>query len=285
VDISNSPTFHLLNASTIVACAGGFRIYIAFLLTGIIPKPLVILAYGLIVYSTYTLDRALGCEEDAINRRELLGANKNIGIGASIFTFLTGAVFLAADHIYLASFLPFVTGYVYSKGLSMGNYTLKLKGSMGSKNIVIGLTWGGSIALIISRYTSNIFTICSVFFFFGIKMFINSALYDFKDVNGDLASGLRTLPVCLGEAATKCLLLGLCIFLYISIIFSTLSGYLRPAWVLLTVSFIFTASFICCYSVGFEERMHGIRKKFRLWMVIGEWPAALFSQWAANLIL
>ncbi len=279
-----SPTLHLLNASTIVACAGCFRIFVAILLAGIAPKPSVIIAYGLIVYSTYTLDRAVGCGEDAVNRSELLGANQRIGIGASIFAFLIGAGLLAAEQIYLASLLPFVIGYFYSKGLSIGGFTVKLKGSMGSKNIVIGLTWGGSIALIISRYTSDIFTIGTLFFFFGVKMFINSALYDFKDVKGDLASGIRTLPVCLGQAATKCLLLGLCISLYASMIFSTYAGYLRSEWILLAVSFFFTASFISLYTVGFEERAHGIKKKFRQWMVIGEWPVALLLQWAASLI-
>jgi 4-hydroxybenzoate polyprenyltransferase len=129
------------------------------------------------------------------------------------------------------------------------------------------------------------FTIASLFFFFGIKMFINSTLYDFKDVSGDLASGIRTLPVCLGEAMTKCLLFGLCAFLYASMVLSMMSGYLRAEWALLVASFIVTASFICFYSVGFEERVHGIKKKFRLWMVIGEWPAALFSRCVGHLVI
>ncbi|MFZ0006156.1 MAG: UbiA family prenyltransferase [Methanoregula sp.] len=280
----DSPTLRLLNTSTIVACAGCFRLYVAILIAAIMPTPLIIIAYGLIVYSTYTLDRALGCEEDTVNRSELSGANKYIGIGVSMFAFLAGAFILATNQIYLASILPFIIGYVYSKGLSFGGYTLKLKGSMGSKNIVIGLTWGGSIALIISRFTPNILTVAAVFLFFGIKMFINSTLFDFKDVKGDLASGIRTLPVCLGETRTKCLLLGLCISLYAVLILSMLDGFLHPEWTLLAVSFLFTASFICFYSVGFEERTSGFTKKFRQWMVIGEWPLALFMQGAVNFI-
>ncbi|MGA2104347.1 UbiA family prenyltransferase [Methanoregula sp.] len=281
----DSPTLRLLNTSTIVASAGCFRLYVAILLAAIIPTPLIIIAYGLIVYSTYTLDRAFGCEEDTVNRSELSGANKYIGISVSMFAFLTGALILATDQIYLASILPFIIGYIYSKGLSFGGYKLKLKGSMGSKNVVIGLTWGGSIALIISRFTPNILTVAAVFFFFGIKMFINSTLFDFKDVKGDLASGIRTLPVCLGETRTKCLLFGLCISLYSGMILSMLYGFIHPEWTLLAVSFLFTASFIIFYSVGFEERTSGIIKKFRQWMVIGEWPVALLLQGAVNLII
>ena len=116
-------------------------------------------------------------------------------------------------------------------------------------------------------------------------MFINSALYDFKDVNGDLIAGIRTLPVCLGEYFAKVLLFGLCLFLYASMVLSIFAGYLQPEWVLLAVSFLFTISFIICYSVGFEERAQGFRKKFRQWMVIGEWPVALVLQWALGFIL
>jgi len=275
VNASAIPTLHLLNASSIVACAGCFRIFVAILLAGIAPNPSVIIGYGLIVYSTYTFDRAIGCGEDAINRHELLGADQRIGMIASIAAFTAGAVLLACEQIYLASFLPFIIGYVYSKGLTIGGYSFKLKGSLGSKNIVIGITWGGSIALIISRYNSDIFTISAIFLFFCGKMFINSALYDFKDVKGDLESGIRTLPVCLGEKRTKMLLIASCLAIYSAMIVSINQRSLQPEWILLSVSFAFTASFICYYSVGFEERVHGTMKKFRQWMVIGEWPVAL----------
>ena len=201
------PTIHLLNSSTVVAISGILRLHIAFLFAGIPPVPELYLAYGLIVYATYTLDRALGCEEDAINRSELCGANRQIGITACIGAFCIGFIFLARENIFLAPIFPFVTGYVYSKGISVARFSLKLKGGAGRKNAVIGLTWGGSIALIVSHYTHDPFTIAAIFLFFGSKLFINSTLFDFKDVDGDLLAGIRTLPIYLGEQMTKRLLL------------------------------------------------------------------------------
>ena len=206
----NSPTLRLLNSSTLIALSGALRLHIAFLLAGIDPKIPVYLAGGLIIYSTYTLDRSLGSEEDAINRSELKGSKNNIAIVICIITFLAGVFILAREKIYFASFFPFIVGYLYSKGLEIGRFKLKLKGSAGGKNIVVALTWGGTIALIVSEWSENILTILLIFIFYGTKLFINSILYDFKDIKGDMAAGIKTLPVCFGENRIRKILFILC---------------------------------------------------------------------------
>ena len=67
----NKPTMRLLNSSTVVAISGGLRLHVAFLLAGIAPRIFEYMAFALIVYATYTLDRTLECKEDSINRSEL----------------------------------------------------------------------------------------------------------------------------------------------------------------------------------------------------------------------
>ena len=271
-------TLHLLNSSTVVAISGSLRLLVAFLFAGLDPLIGVYFAYGMIVYATYTLDRALGCEEDAINRGELIGANKRIGILVCIGAFFTGFVLLARENIYFASFFPFVIGYIYSQGISFRTYSLKLKGGTGMKNAVIGLTWGGSIALIVSRWNSDALTLLSIFLFFGLKLFINSTLFDFKDVEGDLRAGIRTLPIYLGEAITRRLLLGVCILLHTIMAVSVMVGKIRPEVVILFCSFLFGITFISVYSISFEKHAVGIKKYFRVIMVAGEIPLALISR-------
>ena len=81
---------------------------IAFLLAGLQMRIPEYCAFALIIYATYTLDRALDCREDAINKSELIGADGNIGVLACALAFLVGTGILLRDGIILAPFFPFV---------------------------------------------------------------------------------------------------------------------------------------------------------------------------------
>jgi 4-hydroxybenzoate polyprenyltransferase len=227
VNLLNNPTIRLLNSSTLVAISGALRLHTAFLFAGIGPKLMVYLAGGLIIYATYTLDRALDSEEDTINRSELSGSKKLIAIIACIVAFLAGTLILAHENIYFASPFPFIVGYLYSKGIKIGKLKLKLKGSMGGKNIVIALTWGGTIAIIVSKWAESILTIILIFLFYSTKLFMNSILYDFKDIKGDMAAGIKTLPTFFGRDGIRKILMALSLLLH-SVMITVLSiGFIR----------------------------------------------------------
>jgi hypothetical protein len=105
VNNSLHATLNLLNTSSVVAIAGSLRLYVALLFAGIAPLPFLVIGEGLVVYSTYLFDRALSCEEDAINRKEIAGANKRVGLLASVIAFGTGAgIFCLYGHTWLHFF-------------------------------------------------------------------------------------------------------------------------------------------------------------------------------------
>ena len=81
-----------------------------------------------------------------INRKELSGSRKEIGLAVSIVTFVIGSYVLAKEGMLALAFLPLVTGFLYSKGIKIGKFALKLKGGLGVKNFVVGLTWGAFIS-------------------------------------------------------------------------------------------------------------------------------------------
>src|SRR5574341_2622251 len=125
----HTPTIRLLSASILVALSGVFRIYIASLFLGIVPDIPVYLAGFLVIYATYTLDRALGCEEDCINRKELASSRKEIALVLCLISFITGSFIFARYGLILTAFLPLIIGYIYSKGIHIGCISLKLKGN------------------------------------------------------------------------------------------------------------------------------------------------------------
>jgi 4-hydroxybenzoate polyprenyltransferase len=257
------PTKRLLNSSTVVAISGALRLHVAFLLAGIAPRIFEYLAFAMIVYATYTLDRTLECKEDAINRSELAGADKNAGIIACIATFLVGAAILMHDGIYLAPFFPFIIGYIYTHGIRIGGFSLRLKAGAGVKNLIIGITWGGTIALIAGQWCTSLVTVSVIFLFFMLKVFITSCVNDFKDVQGDVAAGIRTLPACLGEGLTKTVLIAALLGSYGVILYALLHAVIRQEWVLLTFGFLIMFVFLLIYTPSFENNSHLAYRKMR----------------------
>ena len=270
---SATPTLRLLNSSTVVAIGGGLRLHIAFLLAGIAMRIPEYIAFALIIYSTYTLDRALDCKEDAINKAELRGANGKIGLLASLATFLIGTAILFHDGIYLAPVFPFIVGYVYTRGIRIGPHSIKLKGGAGVKNMIIGITWGGTIALIVSQWCSAFETVLVIFLFYGLKLFVTSCVNDFKDVRGDLAAGIRTLPVCLGEKTTKKLLIGIIIVLHCLMAYALVTNVIRNEVVIILYSLIITVSFLMLYSASFEKSSLLLVRKTR--DIVIYWESAI----------
>jgi 4-hydroxybenzoate polyprenyltransferase len=273
VTFFDTPTVRLLNSSTAVAIGGGLRLHIAFLLAGLAARIPEYCACALIIYATYTLDRALDCKEDAINKSELRGANAKIGILACVVTFLIGSCIFIADGIYLAPFFPFIVGYVYTRGIRVGPYAFKLKGGAGLKNIIIGITWGGSIALVVSRWCDSLVTVSVIFMFFGLKLFTTSCVNDFKDVRGDLAAGIRTLPACLGEDMTKKVLIVILLALHGIMVYSLLSDIIRNEWIVLMYSLVVSVAFLTVYSSSFEKSPSFVYKRMR--EVVIYWESAI----------
>ncbi|HEY3361310.1 MAG TPA: UbiA family prenyltransferase [Methanosarcina sp.] len=262
-------TLELLKSSVLVAFSGALRIHIAFLLLQIHSSIFTCIAGGLVIYSVYTLDRALGSEEDVINRKELSGSRKEIGLAASMLTFVIGSYVLTKEGMIALAFLPFITGFLYSKGIKIGRFTLKLKGGLGVKNFVVGLTWGAFISGLAGSTCKSIVSIILVFTFFGVKLFVNSTIYDFKDVKGDTRAGIKTLPVSLGAQNTRNFLLGLHLLSHLILGIALINGVLSFEPFIILYSFICGLICIKNYTKSNDEESH-FQKLERTILVDGE---------------
>ncbi|HIH74475.1 MAG TPA: UbiA family prenyltransferase [Methanosarcina sp.] len=277
-------TFELLKSSILVAFSGALRIHLAFLLLHIQSSIFTCVAGGLIIYTVYTLDRALGSEEDVVNRTELNGSNKKIGLAVSILAFIIGTSILAVEGMLLLALIPFITGYLYSKGIKLGRFALKLKGGLGIKNLVVGLTWGIFIAGLAGSGCGNLVPVVMVFIFFGVKLFINSAIYDFKDIRGDTLAGIRTLPVSLGARKTRNLLLSMHLFSHFVIGIALIHGVL--AFEPLIILYSFVCGLICIQNyTNTEDAEFSSRKLERTVLVDGESSSILGLRMVASSLI
>jgi 4-hydroxybenzoate polyprenyltransferase len=262
-------TLELLKSSVLVAFSGALRIHIAFLLLQLHSSLSTCIAGGLVIYSVYTLDRTLGSEEDIINRKELSGSRKEIGLAASILTFFIGSYVLTKEGMLSLAFLPFITGFLYSKGIKIGRFALKLKGGLGVKNFVVGLTWGAFISGLAGNTCKSIIPIVLVFTFFGLKLFVNSIIYDFKDVKGDIYAGIKTLPVCFGAHNTRNILLKLHLLSHLMLSIAIINGVLAFEPLIILYSFICGLICIKNYTKS-DEEASSFQKVKRTILVDGE---------------
>ena len=123
--VINVPTLKLLNSASLVGFSGGLRLYLAFLLAGIIPNLLLVIAASLIIYATYTLDRSLDNKEDEINHKEFTGASKTAGLAASGIAILIGISLFFSKHLFSPPLFPFLVGILYSRGIPLGTRTVR----------------------------------------------------------------------------------------------------------------------------------------------------------------
>jgi len=270
----NLPTLHLLGSSIVVAVSGSLRLHIAFLFAGIPALLPIYCAAGFIIYATYTIDRATGSKEDELNRAELTGSNRKIGIAIALFLFVIGALTLAKERIIAAPFVPFLIGGLYSHGIRLHGHRFSLKGGTGMKNLVIGLTWGGTMAIIVGGL-SGISSALAILMFYGTKLFYNSVLYDMKDIRGDKEAGIMTIPACYGIRNTKNLILFALFGLHGSMAILFFCGFLCPEWTILSYSLLSGLAVIICYNPESELAGSRIHKYIREFFIDGESLTAL----------
>ncbi len=250
---NGNATINLLTCSILVSISGALRVYLASILLMTSVDIMTCFASGLIIYSVYTLDRTLDSEEDVINRSELAGSKKEIGLMVTVLSFLWGAYLFSKRGLLGFAFLPFITGFLYSKGIKIGKYSLRLKGGLGVKNIAVGITWGLCTVGVAAFHCDNPLAYLSVFIMYGVKTFTNSVLDDFKDIKGDCLAGIKTLPVCFGKKRTRDVLLGFHLISHSLVYAALVCGYIAFEPVIIGGSFI--CGFLCILSYT-NEKIH-----------------------------
>jgi 4-hydroxybenzoate polyprenyltransferase len=198
--VTSTSVFLAVNAQMVAAFSS--------LLYGVEVKPVILLIAFLATFSVYNMNKATDRAEDSVNRPEtasrgtrfflvpsIAAAALCLSLSASVgaTTLLVIAATFAASIAYSVKLLPSIP---------------RLKEVVGVKSVLVALSWGFTGALLpASAQQVDPVKIVLTFAYIFIQLLVNTVLCDVCDVEGDVSSGVRTMPVVLGLGRTRSLLL------------------------------------------------------------------------------
>lgn len=204
--------FNLTVSSIFIGVAGFFLVYLGFFFLGLDPCILTCSSAGLMTFGVYNLDKLTDSDEDKINtpeRERFFLGRRNLAklssMGAySLVMILTILSKPLAVPIILS---PVMANAIYASRLHPS--LPRLKDIPVMKNITVAFIWatGGALLPALSMSHEQNILVGTVFYFMAAKMFINTVLYDVRDLKGDGENGVKTMPIILGERKTVGVLL------------------------------------------------------------------------------
>jgi 4-hydroxybenzoate polyprenyltransferase len=204
--------FQLLSVSSIsVGISGFFATLSVYVLLRITPNFRICLAVFLMSFSLYSLNKLTDVKEDAINmpeRLNFLRGRKNFIIAYSVvaYSMCMLLAFLDKPSSVAITLFPLVANALYGSRLLPG--VPRLKDIPIMKNVVVAMSWAFTTTLLpASHMVEGMAIVVPVFYFVLVKGFINTVLYDTRDVKGDRENEIRTLPVLMGRRNTVLILL------------------------------------------------------------------------------
>jgi len=204
----------LLYSSLYLCIAAVSMVYLSSVLQDIPLSLLVCLIMFLVTFSVYNLNRKTDEIEDAINHSRRYAFTKkyakvlmNLSLATYIVAFVIAGMYGIMAVVITA--IPLVNGILYSiPFLPRGFRYRRLKDIPFVKNFIVGLAWAVPVALLPVACTGRSLgemTVAVGFFFFFLS-FIDSTVFDIRDVKGDAETGVKTIPVILGIQRTRILL-------------------------------------------------------------------------------
>jgi 4-hydroxybenzoate polyprenyltransferase len=239
--------FRFLSVSSLfVGVTGFFQTFAGYLLLGLSPNIQICSAVFLMTFGLYSLNKITDIKEDAINmpdRLNFISGRRNLVITYSIAAYLLSMLltFLDKPSSVVIVLVPLIANALYGSRLIPG--IPRLKDIPVMKNIVVAVSWAVTTTFLPAAHIMDEKSIIGLVLYFMLaKAFVNTVLYDVRDIKGDKENGIRTMPVLLGSKKTISILLAINTTLLPLLIF--LGGNARfLATALITNGFVYIAYF------------------------------------------
>jgi len=226
---------------------------------------LISLSFSSLFSFIYILNKVADAKEDAVNVRARPMDRKwgKYAMSAAIFLAIAPMPYLFFVNLKILIFyilVPGLFGVLYSYPLRIFGFSRRLKDVPFAKNIISALVWASvpfALGLIYYKVSPS-FASFEIFVTVVMVVFIIELLFDIRDIDGDLAAGIKTFPNQMGIAFSKaiCLvmLVSLCIFKYVNLHLNGvyLISYISTFFIILmikkdsNVHFFQAISFVWC---------------------------------------
>ena len=243
-------------------------LYFSFLLEEVNHEYLLLAATFFLGVSVYTLNKVTDVKEDSINlpdRTRFVKKHRTSLFLVSLESLNIALIFAFFSNPYaiLLILFAFYAGAFYSVGVNKK----RTKDVLFMKNLTVaGAVTIGAVLLPLIIHVGSFLLIALVAYFIFLKVFINTVLFDVRDIEGDKKAGARTIPIFLGREKTRNLLLLLNSTLIIWIGFSFFAGLFYPYHIVLVVSLLYAYWYILRFT-----RANAETSKLEELLVDGEW--------------
>ena len=207
-----SRMFTFLSVSSLfIGGTGFFKTYIGFILLGEVPELIICFIVFLVSFSVYSLDKITDIDKDVINvpqRRSFIHGRRGLILSTSLAAYGLAIILtlLTTPKAVPIVMVPIIANAFYGMKLLPGVPRLKEITMM--KNVVVALTWAliTTMMPVIATGHPAGFDVVIVGYFMFVKTFVDTILYDVRDVEGDRLNRIGTVPVILGLRKTRALL-------------------------------------------------------------------------------
>lgn len=207
-----------------------------------VADPIVPVVVALIAFGVYNGNNLTDADEDAINRpgKARFVARHRTGITLLAVATPVGAVVLAAVHggalAGAIAAVPVVCAVLYSVSALPGRSTRRLKDCFLINTTLVAGAWAVPVAFLPVAVAEGVALEAAVvvFAYFFLRTLVSVEVFNARDVAGDRAAGVTTIPVALGLAGTSHVLLGAELF-SLALVLWAIEGVGLPLWPVLAV--------------------------------------------------
>lgn len=162
-----------------------------------------VICTALITYSIYSINRLTDIEEDSSNipeRISYINKKKGFLMALAIISYITAIFIGGMKNLFTIPIflIPLFIGIFYSIKLA----DFRIKDIFGIKNFAVSFSWALSSSLLPFIFFNKFEVMIMFFLFMFIKCFVNTVVFDIRDIEGDKKAGAKTIPIVIGVEKT-----------------------------------------------------------------------------------
>ncbi|ELY54481.1 UbiA family prenyltransferase [Natronolimnohabitans innermongolicus] len=226
----------LMYSSAYLALIAMAEVVVVSVILDLPPTPAA-LVVGLTVFAIYANDRLADADTDALSNpgqaafvrrhREVLYVLASIAYGVAVaLSVLGGPLALGITLLPGVCWVWYATDWIPGGG----GHARRLKDVFLVNTIVVALAWAVTLTFLPLAFADAAVTGTTLFVFvyFFLRVFTNTEIPNVRDVEGDRAIGVSTLPVVFGVDRTRHILTGIDLSTAGLVIAAVSAGYLTP---------------------------------------------------------